>query len=82
MSRPATLLMAIVAVVILALPGAAMAYVGPGAGLGMIGSLIAVLVAVAVAVVGIVILPIRLVMRRRKGGPVAGQPPAADREGA
>jgi hypothetical protein len=46
-----------------------MAYVGPGAGLGMIGSLIAVVVAVVVAVTGLFILPIRLLMKRlRRNG--------------
>ena len=45
--------------------GPAAAYLGPGAGLGMIGSLIAVIVVVLVIVLGLVIYPIR-VMRKRK----------------
>ena len=44
-------------------PGSA--YVGPGAGLGMIGSLIAVIIAVLVAIAGLVIFPFRLLMKRR-----------------
>ncbi len=46
-------------------PMASYAYVGPGAGLGMIGSLVAVVVAVLVAVAGLIILPVRLMMKRR-----------------
>lgn len=40
------------------------AYVGPGAGLGMLGSLIAVAAAVVLAVVGVLILPIRLLRNK------------------
>lgn len=45
-------------------PFAAMAYVGPGAGLGMLGSLVAVVVAVVLAVAGLLILPLRLLKKR------------------
>lgn len=44
----------------------AYAYMGPGAGLGMLGSLVAVIGAVVIGVVGILILPIRMIMKRRK----------------
>jgi hypothetical protein len=44
----------------------AAAYMGPGAGLGMLGSLIAVVGAVLVALVGILILPVRLLMKKRR----------------
>ena len=44
----------------------AAAYMGPGAGLGMLGSVIAVLGAVLVALFGIVVLPIRMILRRRR----------------
>lgn len=44
----------------------AAAYMGPGAGLGMLGSAIAVLGAVLVALFGIVVLPIRMLLRRRR----------------
>jgi hypothetical protein len=43
----------------------AYAYIGPGAGLGMIGSLIAIIIAVLIVVVGLIIYPIRRVMRRK-----------------
>ena len=42
------------------------AYLGPGAGLGMLGSLIAVAAAVVVAVFGILVLPIRMILKRRR----------------
>ncbi len=41
------------------------AYMGPGAGLGMVGSLIAVIVAVLILVFGLVIYPIRLLRKRK-----------------
>ena len=42
------------------------AYMGPGAGLGMIGSLVAVVGAVLIAVFGILVLPIRMIMKKRR----------------
>jgi hypothetical protein len=47
-------------------PGVAAAYVGPGAGLGMTSSLIAVVGVVFVAILGLLILPFRVLMKRRK----------------
>jgi hypothetical protein len=47
-------------------PGTAAAYMGPGAGLGMLGSLIAVLAALAIALLGIVLLPVRMIMKKRR----------------
>ena len=44
----------------------AVAYMGPGAGLGMLGSLAAVIGAVLVAVVAIVWMPIRILLKRRR----------------
>lgn len=54
------------AVLALLLPNVAFAYLGPGAGLGMIGSLIAVIVAVVVGVIGIILYPVRLIRKRFK----------------
>ena len=54
------------AVLAVALPSTGLAYVGPGAGLGMIGSLIAVIGAILLAVVGVVVLPFRLLRKRRR----------------
>jgi hypothetical protein len=47
-------------------PGAADAYVGPGAGLGLIGSLLAVLGAILIAITGLIVLPVRMLFKRRK----------------
>ena len=44
----------------------ALAYVGPGAGLGAIGALVAVVGAVLVAVFGVIFLPITMIRKRRK----------------
>jgi len=47
-------------------PSAGMAYVGPGAGLSMIGSLVAVLAAILIALFGLVFLPITILRRKRR----------------
>jgi hypothetical protein len=60
MNRVAVFLVAMLA----AAPAAA--YMGPGAGLGMLGSLAAVIGAVLVAVVAIVWMPIRILLKRRR----------------
>jgi hypothetical protein len=46
--------------------GPAAAYMGPGAGLGMIGSLVAVIGAVLIALLGLVILPVRMILKKRR----------------
>lgn len=48
------------------LPTAAFAYVGPGAGLSLLGALWALLVAVGLAVAFIVAWPVRRMLRRRR----------------
>jgi len=53
-------------VTLCALPGAAAAYVGPGAGLGLIGSLLAVLAAVLFGLFGLIVLPIRLLLKKKR----------------
>lgn len=65
-------------------PSAALAYVGPGAGLTMVGSLLAVAFALVIALVGLVLFPLRLLMKRIKAGKAAAAseaapPKAADR---
>ena len=44
----------------------AVAYVGPGAGLGVLGAALAVLAAIVVTVIGVVVWPVRMLMRRKK----------------
>jgi hypothetical protein len=46
--------------------GPALAYMGPGAGLGMLGSLVAVIGAVILAILGILILPLRMLLKKRR----------------
>lgn len=50
---------------ILTASGNAFAYLGPGAGLGMIGSLIAVILVILVVILGLVIYPIRMHRKRK-----------------
>ena len=49
----------------LSLSDIAYAYLGPGAGLGMIGSLIAVIIVILVIVFGLILYPIRRFLKRR-----------------
>lgn len=64
-----------------------LAYIGPGPGLGLIGSLLAVLAAVVLGMLGLVLYPLRLYRQWRRGkgtaanagpapeAPLAGSPP-------
>jgi hypothetical protein len=47
----------------------ALAYIGPGAGITMLGALWAVIVAVAVAIGAVLFWPIRLLIRRMRSKP-------------
>lgn len=48
----------------------ALAYMGPGAGLGMLGSLFALIGAALVGLFGLIILPVRMLLKRiRKAQP-------------
>ncbi|MCR9077714.1 MAG: hypothetical protein NXH78_01320 [Hyphomonadaceae bacterium] len=48
-------------------PSAAMAYVGPGAGLGAIGALLALIGKLLLAIVGFVWYPVKRMLKRRAG---------------
>ena len=48
------------------LPGIAFAYIGPGAGLSVVGSILAFLAAIVVAIFGFLFFPIRRFLRNRK----------------
>ena len=65
------------ALIVLVLPQAAQAYIGPGAGLSAIGTVLALLGAVLVAIVGFVWYPLKRLLGRRK----AGKGTAAERTG-
>lgn len=51
------------------LPQAAQAYVGPGAGLTALGTVIALVLALVLAVIGFVWYPMKRLARRRKAKP-------------
>jgi hypothetical protein len=53
-------------------PGAASAYVGPGAGLTAIGTVLALFAAVALAIVGFVWYPLKRLFKRAR--PASGTP--------
>lgn len=61
---------------VLLLPAAAHAYVGPGAGLSLLGALWALIVAVAAAVVFLFAWPIRRMRRRRREAEALAAPRA------
>lgn len=54
-------------------PATASAYVGPGAGLSLLGALWALLVALATALVFIVAWPVRRMLKRRRSGEAEGR---------
>jgi uncharacterized membrane protein YidH (DUF202 family) len=60
------------------LPVDAWAYIGPGAGLSAIGTLLALLAVMALAVAGFVWYPVKRLMRRRKAVTVAEAKQRAD----
>jgi uncharacterized membrane-anchored protein len=67
--------------IVLTVPDAAFAYIGPGAGLGLIGSLLAVLGAILLAIIGLIILPFRMLLKRRQAKGTTGQQAAGGQEG-
>lgn len=64
------------ALLLLLLSATAQAYIGPGAGIGFLGSLWAWLVGVVVVVGAILIWPLRWLLRRMRGRPDAPKAPA------
>jgi uncharacterized membrane protein YccC len=53
-------------IAIMMLPTNSFAYVGPGAGLSIIGSLLALVAAVIIAIFGFLWFPLRRILRKRK----------------
>lgn len=63
---------------VLVLPNIANAYIGPGAGLSAIGSLLALLLAVFVAIVGFFWYPIKRLIKGRQGPTLEAEDVTAD----
>jgi hypothetical protein len=61
------LVLILVATMAVLSPSFAFAYVGPGAGLSALGSLVSLLAAAGLAIVGFVWYPIRRLLRRIRG---------------
>jgi hypothetical protein len=59
-------------------PSAAYAYIGPGAGISAIGSLLALLAAIAAAIFGFLWYPIKRLLSRRRKSSEAGQATEAE----
>jgi hypothetical protein len=71
----------IVVAVLAAAPLLAHAYVGPGAGLGMIASLLAVVGAMLLSILGLIMWPLRLLKQRRQAKRIARVPGPSDGTG-
>ena len=68
----------IVIALLAAAPLVAQAYVGPGAGLGMIGSLLAVVGAMLLSLLGLILWPWRVLKKRRQAKRVAETTKSSD----
>jgi hypothetical protein len=67
-------------------PNAALAYIGPGAGLSVGGAIIGVLATLVLAAAMVVLWPLRVALRKLRGGrpaePSGKTPAPAERQGA
>jgi membrane protein implicated in regulation of membrane protease activity len=61
-----TITLILLALVLLTPVSTALAYVGPGAGMSVLGSLLSILATIVVAIGAIIIWPLRKFMKRRK----------------
>jgi type VI protein secretion system component VasK len=59
-------LFVLLAFLLLAVSGPAFAYIGPGAGISVIGSLLSILATIFIAIAAIVFWPMRKLLKRRK----------------
>lgn len=77
-SRPILILAATFLVALL--PDAALAYIGPGAGLSAIGTAIAVIGAFVLLIVGFIWYPVKRLLRGRKKAPAQGVGSSSDNQ--
>ena len=73
LKSPPFLVAAAAAFLLLALPDPAQAYMGPGLGLGAIGTALGVLGAILLGLISVVWYPVKRLIRRMRGKP---KPPA------
>ncbi|WP_299681660.1 hypothetical protein [uncultured Roseobacter sp.] len=73
-TSPALRLLTLAALVTLALPHAAHAYVGPGLGLGAIAVILGIIGSILLAVFAVLWYPIKRMMKKRKAAAEASQP--------
>ncbi|MGH8516934.1 MAG: hypothetical protein ACREUE_05695 [Panacagrimonas sp.] len=59
----------LVLALVLAIAAPAHAYMGPGAGLGMVGSVLAIAGLLLVALIGLLVLPVRILLKRLRKPP-------------
>lgn len=69
-------------VTLLAISGQALAYIGPGAGISVVGSLLSILATFFVAIGAILFWPIRKMLKRRKARREAQEALAGGQDGA
>jgi hypothetical protein len=69
----------ILALILLVLPvSPALAYIGPGAGISVLGSLLSILATIFVAIGAVLFWPLRKLMKRRKARRESATGPAAE----
>ncbi|HEY5776752.1 MAG TPA: hypothetical protein VIS57_11740 [Xanthomonadales bacterium] len=69
----------ILALILLVLPlSSALAYIGPGAGISVLGSLLGILATIFVAIGAVLFWPLRKLMKRRKARRESATVPAAE----
>src|SRR4051794_10854659 len=78
MMRKLPLLVASLCLIAAATP--ALAYIGPGAGITMLGAIWGVIVAIALAIGAVIFYPIRVLLRRLRRQPAAAAPSTLARE--
>jgi len=69
-----TMIPVLLVLLLLATAGQAMAYIGPGAGISVVGSLLSILATFFVAIGAILFWPVRKLLKRRKARREAVQP--------